>query len=69
MVTGVSYPHASGTVALKQMFRLGRSYSQFWKIYIVNVRVCTEDQLSQQEKIENVQENYNKNCWNTQENV
>ena len=69
MVTGFSYPHVSGTVALKQMFRLGRSYSQFWKIYIVNVRVCTEDQLSQQEKIENVQENYNKNCWNTQENV
>jgi hypothetical protein len=36
---------------------------------IVNVRVCTEGQLSQKEKIENIQEKCNNNFWNTPENV
>lgn len=41
-------------------FRIGRIYFQSWNIYIVNVRVCTEDQLSQKKKIKNIKEKYNK---------
>ena len=65
----ISYPQVSGTEALKLTLRLGRSYFQSWNIYDVNVRVCTEGQLSQKEKIENIKEKYNKNFWNTPENV
>ena len=41
-------------------FRLGKSCFQSWNIYIVNVRVCTGDQFSHKEKIENIKEKYNK---------